>query len=284
MDLASREFDELAKLIHSLTGLVISVDKSYLIKHRLEPVAKRFGCDSFEAFLSVIRKSGGTRIHDAIIEAVTTKETSFFRDSWLFEALGQHVLPELAKRLDGTGTRRNRIRIWSAGCATGQEAYSLAMLVRELVDNQPQTRRLNEFSILASDISSDAIETARSGLYSATEIQRGISEGRLRRNLERAGTRWQFAGPLRELIQCRKLDLLRPPHDLGAFDLVLCRNVLIYFDQPSRQRVCSTVEKHLLPGSFFVLGSAESLYGCEHSFETIKHGRAVIYRKPAASR
>jgi chemotaxis protein methyltransferase CheR len=278
MELSQQSCQELARLIHRLCGLVIGDDKAYLVRHRLEPVVRSCGLDSFDNFLERLRSRTGGHLHDAIIEAITTKETSFFRDHWLFDAILKHVLPERASELKRLPERRC-IRIWSAGTATGQEAYSLAMLVREFIDASAEGLRDGQFAVLASDISAEAIKTAKAASYSKLDVDRGISEPRLGRHFRHRGSHWHLADAVRCLVQFRRLSLLDVPDDIGTFDVILCRNVLIYFDEPTRKRVCRDLHRLLHRGGWLALGSAESLYGIDNGFETVKHGRAVLYRK-----
>lgn len=278
MELSNKTLLELTKLIHGWSGLALSGDKAYLVRHRLAPLVRSQGLESFDDFLLKLQAKGATHLHDAVIEAITTKETSFFRDAWLFDALLQRVLPELASALQHGGGR-HRVRIWSAGTSTGQEAYSLAMLVRELIDGSRGSLHDHQFNILASDISSEAIESAKVGSYSKADVGRGLSESRLRRHLTRRGDRLLVNDSLRPLVQFRKFNLLHPPAELGAFDLVLCRNVLIYFDEPTRARVCRHVHRTLNAGGWLALGSAESLYGIDSDLKPIRLGRAVLYHK-----
>jgi chemotaxis protein methyltransferase CheR len=216
------------------------------------------------------------RLQDVIIEAITTKETSFFRDHACFAALESAVLPECGRVLQEMPRQRHRIRLWSAGCATGQEAYSLAMLVREAGS---ANLREAACTILATDLSAAALEYAQAGCYTASEVKRGVSEARLALHFTRAGSHWTVAEPLRRLIHFRRFDLLRSIASLGAFDMILCRNVLIYFDEPTRQRVCKGLCDVLQEGGWLVLGAAESLPTPHPRVETVTLGRVRLYRK-----
>ena len=279
MHLSPETLQELIRLIQQWTGLALGTDKAYLLRHRLAPVVRSCGFDGFDELLLRLQAGGATRIQDAVIEAITTKETSFFRDPWLFDALLQHVLPTLAK----ARTARRPIRIWSAGTSTGQEAYSLAMIVREFIDSARHELAEKDVNIIASDISGEAIDAAKTGVYSRQEVARGLSEPRLRRFFEPHGEGWRASEALRRLLQFRTFNLLRPMAELGAFDLILCRNVLIYFDEPTRARVCRGLSAALADGGWLALGSAESLMGIDAGLESVAFGRAFIYRKPIAS-
>lgn len=281
MELSRQTFQELAQRIHRLCGLVIGQDKMYLVRHRLEPVIRSQGLDGFEHLLQRLRAREGSQLHDAIVEAITTQETSFFRDHGLFQAIEKHVLPECVTLLTRLGGKRQRIRLWSAASSTGQEAYSLAMLVRDFVQAD-SSRGLDEnrFNILASDISAEALEAAKTGRYSRSEVARGLSEERLRRHFHPQGDCWILNESVRRLVQFRQFNLLHSPAELGPFDLILCRNVLIYFDAPTRKRICRALYGNLHDGGWLALGAAESLYGIDDRLEAVKIGRMMLYRKP----
>ncbi len=283
MELSRQTFQQLTQLIHRLCGLAVGHDKMYLVRHRLEPVIRRYGLNGFEQLLERLQTRTGAELHDSIVEAITTKETSFFRDAQLFKAIRQQVLPECVKQLTQSGGKRHRIRIWSAGSSTGQEAYSLALLVRELVgDPGSQALKESQFSILASDISAEAITKGKAGCYNRSEVARGLSEEQLRSHFHHRAGCWTLDEQARRLVHFRQFNLLHSPAELGAFDLILCRNVLIYFDQPTRKRICQGLYEILYDGGWLVLGSAESLYGLSERMETVKVGRVLLYRKPQA--
>jgi chemotaxis protein methyltransferase CheR len=281
MELSRETFRELTQRIHGLCGLVIGPDKMYLIRHRLEPVIRSHGLDGFEHLVQQLRARSGTQLNDAIVEAITTKETSFFRDPGLFKAIREQVLPECVTVLKRSGGKRHRIRIWSAASSTGQEAYSLAMLVRDFVEaNASLDLQENQFGILASDISAEAIETVKAGRYSRSEVARGLTEQQLRQHFQHRGEHWIVSEPVRSLVHCRRFNLLHSPAALGAFDLILCRNVLIYFDEPTRRRICQGLYETLHDGGWLALGAAESLTGPGDRMEMVKAGRMILYRKP----
>jgi len=275
MHLSPETLKEFTQLIHQWSGLSLGPDKGYLIRHRLAPVVRSCGFDGFDDLLLRLKGGGATRIQEAVVEAITTKETSFFRDEWLFGSLLNHVLPEIVKSRAGN----QKIRIWSAGTSTGQEAYSIAMVVRELLDTASRGLTENDIAIVASDISGEAIDAAKTGVYSKAEVDRGLAEPRLSRFLTRQGDGWKVNEQLRRLVQFRTFNLLRPAGELGVFDLVLCRNVLIYFDEPTRAQVCRSLHGAIREGGWLTVGSAESLYGMSGGFASVKFGRAFVYRK-----
>jgi chemotaxis protein methyltransferase CheR len=280
MQLSPQTLAQLTQLIRQWTGLALGPEKSYLLRHRLAPIVRSCGLESFDDLLLRLQAGrGATKLQEAVVEAITTKETSFFRDDWLFEALRGELLPDVARQsIQANGSRR-RIRIWSAGTSTGQEAYSLAMVVHEFLDAAPHGLRASDVSILATDISGEAIDIARTGLYSQSEVAKGLSEARLRRFFTRHGAAWMAQESLRTILQFRTCNLLRPALEGAPLDLVLCRNVLIYFDEPTRVGVCRGLRDVLRPGGWLALGSAESLYGMGAGWEPVKFGRAFVYRK-----
>lgn len=281
MELAGHTFRELASLIHDETGIALGADKSYLVRHRLEPLVRSEGLENFEALVQRLRMRAANRLRSAVIDAITVKETRFFRDHAFFEGLRRHVLPECASKLEKPSSGTQRVRMWSAASSTGQEACSLAMLVREFTQESAANRaRESQFSILASDISVEAIELAKAGSYSKSDVDRGLSEERLKTHFRHSGARWRFDESLSKLIHFRTFNLLNSPAELGPFDLILCRNVMIYFDEKTRLRVCRGLYAALHPGGWLALGSAESLYGMQERFETVAIGKNVLYRKP----
>ncbi|HSZ59360.1 MAG TPA: protein-glutamate O-methyltransferase CheR [Tepidisphaeraceae bacterium] len=282
MQLSPQTLQKLIRLIQQWTGLALGPDKEYLIRHRLAPVVRSCGFGGYDELLLRLGAGDATRIQDAVIEAITTKETSFFRDPWLFDVLLQQVIPDLARQHKrGHGASRP-IRICSAGASTGQEAYSLAIAVCEFIDSGRHEHTHKDFTIIALDISGEAIDAAKTGLYTRQEVDRGLSEPRLRRFFQRYGEGWQIHEPLRRLVQFRTFNLLRAVAELGAFDLILCRNVLIYFDSPTRVQVCRGLRAALREGGWLALGAAESLPDAGIELEAVKLGRAFLYRRQPA--
>jgi chemotaxis protein methyltransferase CheR len=274
MDLPRPIFDELRRLIRGLCGVVLSEDKAYLIRHRLEPVVRDHRLSGFEELARRLRDPGGAALRDAVVEAITTGETAFFRDGRPFEAFRRHVLPDLA-------ARRRRVRLWCAGVATGQEAYSVAMTVAEFAEaNRGRGAGEGTFSILATDVSARALAVARAGEYTRQDAARGLSAAQLARHFEPRGQRWVVREPLRRLVEFRLANLMQPFAALGTFDAIFCRNVLIYFDDDTRRRVCAGLRAALAGGGWLLLGSAENLFGIADGLEPVRLGDALFYRRP----
>jgi chemotaxis protein methyltransferase CheR len=285
MEMSPATFDELRRLIHRISGIVVADDKEYLIRHRLEPLVRRGSCRDFDEFRKKLSSNVDLTLQEAIIEAITTQETAFFRDNHPFETFRQQVLPALLQNARGAKNPSGgaRIRLWCAGAATGQEAYSLAMLVCEYLElhrNCGFAQR--DFSILATDISGAATATATAGKYERRDIDRGLSPALSQRYFDQESGCWVARPILREMLEFRRLNLTQPFTGLGKFDAIFCRNVLIYFDEPTRRRICEQFIQMLPDGGWLVLGSAENLYGLNTRFESVRFGDTLLFRKPAA--
>jgi chemotaxis protein methyltransferase CheR len=282
MDLSPPTFDELRRLIHRLCGLALADDKLYLVRHRLEPLVRKSGCQSFDQFRQRLASGEALQWQEAIIEAMTTQETSFFRDRHPFEALRRLVLPELVSAAS-TGPRNAataKIRLWCAGAATGQEPYSLAILLHEYAAAQRSLGvRPDDFSILATDVSTNALATAMAGQYDRWQISRGLSNAELHQFFEPRDEQWAVRPPIRKLVEFRRVNLVQSFLGLGTFDVILCRNVLIYFDEETRRRICDQFHAMLADGGWLILGSAENLYGISERFQSERFDHTLLYRK-----
>jgi len=285
MQLSHEAFLAICRIVHDLCGIVIASDKQYLIKSRLEPVLHKNHLPSYEALVERLKLPNSLTIQDQIVEAITTKETSFNRDSHPFEELKRSILPELAARLVerkiSTGLAYPRCRIWCAAVATGQEAYSLAMTISDFVAARPMGGlSIDDFPILATDISQQALAVARDGQYTAAELGRGIGAEQREKYLKPKDGAWVIQPAIRRMVEFRRINLVHPLPDLGTFDLILCRNILIYFDETLRRRLCQNFYSALNPKGLLMIGAAESLYGVSDAFKLEHFGRTVVYRKP----
>jgi chemotaxis protein methyltransferase CheR len=284
MQLSPGTFNDIRKAVHDLCGVVIAEDKQYLVVSRLEPILQRNGLPSYESLVQGLKRPDSLQLQEQIIEAITTRETSFNRDGHPFEELRRSILPELASRLLEKRARtrlpRQNARIWCTAVATGQEAFSVAMAVSDFLSSRPGLGlTIDDFPILASDISVGALATAREGRYSTPELGRGIpGEQRVRYFREDDGV-WVVDASLRRMIEFRRLNLVRPLPNLGTFDLILCRNLLIYLDAGTRRRLCQGLHQALNPGGILMIGAAESIYGVTNAFATERLGNTVVHRK-----
>ena len=221
--------------------------RDYLLEARLGPVLTDLQLTSFDQLCAALTREPEGRLNRMIVDAMTTNETLFFRDVAAFEALRQSVLPELLTQVKG-----RKLRIWSAAASTGQEAYSLAMLLLEM------GVRAADVEIFGTDISERVLEKARSGRYVQCEVNRGLPMALMMKYFERAGLEWQLKSAVRQLVRFEQRDLRKQKND-GQFDLILCRNVLIYFDQPTKYTILKHLQNSLQARGLLMLGCAETI-------------------------
>ncbi|MDY6986771.1 MAG: protein-glutamate O-methyltransferase CheR [Thermodesulfobacteriota bacterium] len=290
MELTHDEFRLFSDYIYSISGILLRESKSYLIKQRLQPIAQRVGCTSFDEFYERIRVNSLPKIEEQIINAITTNETSFFRDGHPFSAFKDHVLPWLGEKIRQRKTRDGprrgpKVSLWSAGASTGQEPYSLAMLIGEYaLDHRHLGIRREDFGLLATDISSEALSKAMGGEYTEMEMKRGLSPDRLERYFVKEGDRWVINSAIRIMVDFRQVNLIKPFSMVGGFDVILCRNVLIYFDNVVKTRMVEQFYHMLSEGGFLILGVTENLHAVPErgdAFEPIRYGKTLFYRKPS---
>lgn len=266
------DFDLLAKTVRERSGLVLSKDKAYLLETRLMPVARRHGFSSLDDLSDSVRKHN-TAVVDDITEAMTTNESLFFRDTRPFDQFRDNVLPGLLRaRLS-----QRRIRIWSAACSSGQEPYSLCMILKEQGSKVADYR----FDILGTDISVEMVNKARAGLYTQFEVQRGLPIKLLVKYFQQQGDKWQIDPALRSMVQYKQFNLLTPASSLGQFDVVFCRNVLIYFDQETKGKVLASIADQMAPDGVLYLGGAETVLGITDRFAPVAGHRGMYQLKGA---
>ncbi|QEH32477.1 Chemotaxis protein methyltransferase Cher2 [Aquisphaera giovannonii] len=282
MRLSGEAFQALRKAIHELCGLVIGEDKRYLITSRLEPVLRQHALPSYDALAAALGGANSMPLRDQVVESITTKETSFNRDGHPFEELRRSIVPALAGRLRerraSTRLADPGARIWCSAVATGQEAYSVAMAVADFLASRPGLGlTLDDFPILATDVSQASLAIAREGRYTAADVARGVPPAQRDRYFRPMGDAWAIDDRLRRAIEFRRLNLNHPLPSLGTFDLVLCRNVLIYFDEGHRRRLCQGLHRALIPGGFLMIGAAESLFGITDTFTPVRMGGTIVH-------
>lgn len=249
MALSTHYFDYLRDFLHQKLGIVLEHDKRYLVESRLAPLAREHAGADIDALIRRIQSPVSAELRRQVLEAMAIKETFFFRDPALMECLRTCLLPDLiAKRRD-----EKRLRIWSAACSTGQEAWTLCLMLREEFPELADW----DIEILASDFSRDALEKAASGRYGLTEINRGLPAATLVSWFHQQGLEWEVDPSLRRMVHFREINLVEDWPELPVFDLVLVRNVLIYFDDMTRRAVMTRVRRHLATDGFLVLGGTE---------------------------
>lgn len=268
------DFDLYRDLLKEKSGLSLTQDKSYLLESRLSPVAKKWGYDSLEAMSVKLRGVPDRALINDIVEAMTTNETSFFRDIKPFELFRESILPYM-KQARAT---RKKLRIWCAASSSGQEPYTLAIMLKEAAVQFPGWN----FEILATDISNEILAQAREGVYSQFEVQRGMPITLLLKYFTQNGDKWKLNDDVLKMVRFDNFNLLDPMARLGTFDVVFCRNVLIYFDEQTKGKVLNNIAKQIEPDGFLLLGGAETVIGITDAFKPMPDCRG-LYVQPAST-
>ncbi len=257
------------------SGLVLSADKGYLLESRLAPLARAEGFPSIDALIAAARRDRSDRLLWGITEALATHETFFFRDNTPFDLFKQDILPVLSRARGASGT----IRIWCAACSSGQEPYSLAMLLEE------ERARLNglRVEILATDMAPRVLEKAKAGVYSQFEVQRGLAIQRLVQHFEQSGDQWRIKPNIRQMVTFQQKNLLENFAGMGTFDVVFCRNVLIYFDAETKKQVLSRIARQTAEDGFLIMGAAETVVGLSRDFQPVEGRRGLYGRQDKAA-
>jgi chemotaxis protein methyltransferase CheR len=264
-----KDFAFLAELLRRRSGLLLTQQKAYLVEGRLAPVMRRFGFKDSAALMRELRH-GHEALASAVIEAMTTNDSAFFRDRKTFEEFHDIVLPELLIRRAAS----KHLRIWCAACAAGQEPYSIAMIL----DDCKLLAQGWTIDLIASDLNSQMIARAEEGLYSQFEVQRGLPIRRLVRNFTQEGSNWRISENLRRMVRFRTFNLLDSYGWLAEMDVVFCRNVLMYFDQKTRVSVIDRTVDILTPDGALLVGPAESITGLTTDFVQTEHAPGLYYR------
>jgi chemotaxis protein methyltransferase CheR len=271
--MTNEDIDHLASMLKTRSGLILGSDKTYLIESRLAPVARREGFASVSALLASLRTKRDEKLMTVVTDAMTTNETFFFRDKAPFDQFKSDVLPALSKaRMNGD------IKIWCAACSTGQEPYSLAMLMDEARGQFP---RVN-LDILATDISDRCLEKAQSGLYTQFEVQRGLPITMMVKNFEKVDEMWRISPKLRQSIRFKKVNLLDDLRMIGRQDVIYCRNVLIYFDLETKKKVLEQMATLLADDGYLFLGAAETVLGITDVFKPMQGMRGLYVKNQVA--
>jgi chemotaxis protein methyltransferase CheR len=266
------DYDFLRKCLKERSGLVLSADKQYLVESRLLPVARKAGLTTLRELVAVLKLGNAEALMTAVVEAMATNESLFFRDKVPFEHFRSTILPALMAARRATRT----ISIWCAAAATGQEPYSLAIILKEMERELAGWR----IDLVATDLSNEVLEKARQGIYSHFEVQRGLPIHLLIRYFTPSGDMWRLAPELRAMVRYRQLNLLSDFSHLGVFDLIFCRNVLIYFDQQTKIDLLERLAQTVTGDGYLVLGAAETVVGLTDSFMIIPDKRGLYAPNP----
>ncbi len=264
----AEEFEFLASLLKRGSGLSLTPEKTELITNRLKVVAERHGFGTIPALVQALR-GGNEQLERCVIEAATTRDTSFFRDSMAFDALRDRLLPTFLR----PRSVNRRLRIWCAAAATGQEPFSLAMVV----DEMPQFAGW-EIQILATDVSVESIERAESGLFSEVEVQRGLPMRMLAKYFRKDAAGWRVTDELRNRVQFQVFNLMDGFAGLGMFDVIFCRNVLMYLDAATKSDILERLADCLEADGYLVLGAAETVLGASNSFAALPNLPGITYK------
>ncbi len=273
--LDSNEFEMFRNYIETNSGIHLDQSKGYLIQNRLECLMKEMGCDSFSCLYLKASSDPTKKIQERIIDAMTTNETLWFRDSSPFSVLQNKLLPQLADMIQQK--KKEKIRIWSAACSTGQEPYSIAIAFQELLRGRKDIS-LQNLEIIATDISSTVLEQAKKGTYDSFAISRGLTEEIKGRYFTTNGKTWTIKDEIKKMVLFKKLNLQYDFRQLGPMDIVFCRNVLIYFSDVLKREILSRIAQMLQSSGVLFVGASESVSNYNSDFEMISSERTIYYQ------
>jgi chemotaxis protein methyltransferase CheR len=266
MDISSSDYNSFRDILENQSGILLGDNKQYLVSSRLSNFIKENEIASLSALLSEIIRPSGKQLLQKVIDQMTTNETLWFRDNYPFDFMKRQLIPELR--------RKGRFRIWCAACSSGQEPYSLAMLLAESGNSMAA-------EILATDLSSRILERAKLGIYQDIELKRGLPEEKLRSHFKACdNSSWKLSEPLRNSVNFSSLNLLKIPYSNGKFDVIFCRNVLIYFSHENKTKVLNGLIDSLNPGGYLFLGASESISRDCKPLELVRCNPGLAYRKP----
>jgi chemotaxis protein methyltransferase CheR len=269
MTLTATSFDWVRQVVHRESAIVLQPGKEYLVEARLLPIARQMGMADVGQLVDSVRTRPSAEQTRKIVEALTTNETSWFRDGDPFSALTTTVLPAL----QAARSPHERLQIWSAASSSGQEPYTIAMLLEDALPNAG-----TRVSITATDISREMVERTRAGRFSQLEVNRGLPAPMLVRHFTRAGSEWEVNSSLRRMVTASECNLAAPLPRMGPFDVVYLRNVLIYFDLSTKQAILRRIRSLMRPDGWLFLGAAETTLGVDDSWERVVLGRSSAYR------
>ncbi|MCH8314111.1 MAG: protein-glutamate O-methyltransferase CheR [Nitrospinae bacterium] len=270
MTISTNDFQYISKLVLDLSAIVLEPGKEYLVESRIQPLAKKEGLDSIEDLVKQLRSGPQNGLRSRVVDAMTTNETSFFRDIHPFETLKKFVIPDLIKKREAA----RELNIWCGASSSGQEPYTLTMLLRE---NFPQLQSW-KINYISSDISHEMLDRCKKGIFSQLEINRGLPATLMVKYFERHGTEWQIKEDLRKMIEFRYMNLSENWPIMPGMDLVMLRNVLIYFDVDMKKNILNKIQNLLRPDGYLFLGAAETTLNLNDSFERMDYKQSGCYR------
>ncbi len=271
MEMSAASFDYIRRLLRDRAGIELDRTKRYLVESRLAPIAQREQCTSLDALVHRLREPGNGLLAEDVVEAMTTNETSFFRDGAPFTTLRDVILPQLLR----SDRALRQLTIWCAACSTGQEVYSIAMLIREHFATVSDW----QIRVLGSDLSQRALQQARAGCYNSLEIARGLSVALRDKYFRWHDDTWCVTESLRSLVEFRRINLAADWPPLPMMDVVFVRNVMVYFDSATKRKILGRVRRRLRPGGYLFLGGAETTLNLDNSFKRLRHAGFSYYTK-----
>ena len=267
--ISTEDYDTFRNFLEEVSGIVLGDNKHYLVSSRLTRLMSEFSIDSFNVLLTRMKQDN--RLRHRIMDAMTTNETSWFRDNYPFDILKDKIYPEFAKQ------KLSQIRIWSAACSSGQEPYSVSMAATEFLKTRPGSFPANGIQIIGTDISPTVLAQAKEGLYEGSAVSRGLSDERKQRFFRERGEQWQVADDIRSRVTLKEMNLMQSYASLGKFDVIFCRNVLIYFSAELKRDIMNRLAQSLKPHGYLILGGSESVSGYSDEFDLVRWKNGVIY-------
>jgi len=282
------DYNVITKYVFDICGIVLGEDKQYLIEQRLSPVLSELGCNDFSDLAKKLNL-GVTNfiIREKILNAMTTNETSFFRDEHPYVAFREKIMPDMMERVkqrkERSWQRRGpKVNMWSVAASTGQESYSMAMIISDMVSMKGMGLiTMEDFGILGTDISSKVLSKAVGGRYGPLEVARGLTPDMRNRHFVKEGDFYVVNDKIRKIVEFKAFNIQESFTQIGSFDVIFCRNILIYFTDDAKRKILSQLFQVLAPDGYLILGSAENMYNLNNDFTTQRYGATTIYRKLA---
>jgi chemotaxis protein methyltransferase CheR len=268
------EFQLFTKYIYDSSGIALEPGKEYLLETRLYPLLDKYNCTSFKDLYLKAKADISKKIEEKIIDAISTNETYFFRDKSPFELLQYKILPDLIDKKSKQSQLKPTIKLWSAASSTGQEIYSIAIILNKM----GITNNNYNIKLLGTDISDAAVAQASYGLYNKFEVSRGLEQKELNKYFHEKENKWRINDEIRIMVQFKKMNLMKPFIGIGKFDIILCRNVMIYFTEEDRKRIYTNIAKVLEPDGYLLIGSTESLVNVTDLFKSQRYLQSTFYQ------
>ncbi|MCL1956086.1 MAG: protein-glutamate O-methyltransferase CheR [Fibromonadales bacterium] len=288
--MSHEDYNVIIKYVFDICGIVLGDDKQYLIEQRLSPILEEFGCENFSQLAHKLSSGSTTFLtREKMLNAMTTNETSWFRDEHPYVTFREKIMPAMmdtvVQRKERSWQRRGpKVRMWSVAASTGQEPYSMAMIIADIVSTRGMgLTTMEDFGILGTDISSKVLAKAVEGKYGPLEVARGLSPDMRKKYFLQDGDNYIINNTIRNIIEFKAFNIQDPFTQIGSFDVIFCRNILIYFTDDAKRKILAQLYQTLAPNGYLLLGSAENMYNLNDEFTTERYGATTIYRKPSAS-